>query len=369
MCYGYVNRWVSHSDILDLQFTDKKVTVMTFKLSACVLGLFIIAGCSNRAQTSDARSGKDFRVKMKEFGIRQADVELHFTWVLWPTFPKPVRQIYFTNYGLDSPQITDPKTLAEIKESGLEDQLKAEGLAHVKGGAWLDLPERPPFPAGASVSVFDDASRASNPGMYWRDDPSRTPWQQALFSNDLAAVLRMLATGKIGTKELAEGLHWGCATDRQQLLQILLKSGANVNAVEEHDNEQITTLLVAVRWHNKEAVEALVKAGARAGARDKYGETELTTLLNSSQDQTQIVGPLLESGVDVNAANIYGLTALMRASRAQPAPVLELLVKQGADVNAKDSSLHYSRKWNAKQFFLRTGQRCDDGRNFVRPGG
>jgi serine/threonine-protein phosphatase 6 regulatory ankyrin repeat subunit B len=115
-----------------------------------------------------------------------------------------------------------------------------------------------------------------------------------------------------------------------------LKSGANVNAVEERDYEHITTLLVAVRWHNKDAAETLVKAGARAGARDKYGETELTTLLNSSQDQTQIVGPLLESGVDVNAANIYGLTALMRASRAQPAPVLELLVKHGADVNAKN---------------------------------
>jgi uncharacterized protein len=119
-------------------------------------------------------------------------------------------------------------------------------------------------------------------------------------------------------------------------LQIFLKSGANVNAVEERDNERITTLMVAVRWHNKVAVETLVKAGARPGARDEYGETELTTLLNSSQDQTQIVGPLLESGVDVNAANIYGLTALMRASRAQPGPVLRLLIKHGADVNAKD---------------------------------
>jgi ankyrin repeat protein len=145
-----------------------------------------------------------------------------------------------------------------------------------------------------------------------------------------------MASGKISTKQLDEGLFWGCATKRDQLLQILLKSGANANAVEERDNERITTLMVAVRWRNKEAVETLIKAGARAGARDKYGETELTTLLNDSQDQTQIVVPLLESGVGVNAANIYGLTALMRASRAQPGPVLELLIKHEADVNAKD---------------------------------
>lgn len=38
----------------------------------------------------------------------------------------------------------------------------------------------------------------------------------------------------------------------------------------------------------------------------------------------------------MNAAYIYGLTAVMRASRAQPASVLELLIKHGADVNAKD---------------------------------
>jgi hypothetical protein len=240
-----------------LPFRDEKETVMAFKLSACVLGLLIVAGCPNRLQTSDARSGKDLRAQMKEFGIRQAEVELHFTWVLGPTFPKPVREIYFTNYGLDSPQIKDPKVLAEIKESGLEDNLRVEGLAHVKGGAWFGLPERPPFPAAASVSEFDDASRVSNAGMYWRDDPNLTPCQQALFSNDLGDVLRMLASGKISTKELDEGLHWDCATEGDQLLQILLKSGANVNGVEERDNELITTLLLAVRGTTKRPLRCL----------------------------------------------------------------------------------------------------------------
>jgi hypothetical protein len=113
---------------------------------------------------------------MKQFGIRRAGVELHFTWLAGSTLPKPVREIYLTDYGFDAPQITSPKILEEIKESGLEDKLQKEALAHVKGGMWLDLPELSPFPAAASVSVFDDASRVSDPGMYWRDDPSRTPW-------------------------------------------------------------------------------------------------------------------------------------------------------------------------------------------------
>lgn len=297
--------------------------------SAFELGLY-------RSERTLAVPVEDFRVQMQEFGIKQAEVEIHFTWVLGPTLPKPVRQIYFTDYGLDAPQITDRKTLEKIRESGLKEKLETEALAHVRGGAWLDLPEVPPFPTAASVSIFDDSSRTSIPGMYWRDEPKRTPWQQALFSNDLADVMRMLESGQISQKELDEGLFWGCASNRSQLFRLLLKAGANINTVEEKDGERTTSILVAVRWHNKEALETLVRLGSKATARDKYGETELTTLLNDSRDQTEIARPLLESGVDVNAANIYGLTALMRASRAQPAQVIEMLVKHGANVSAKD---------------------------------
>lgn len=299
--------------------------------------ILLVVGCSSQklGQIPSQSSLTDFRNEMKRFGIKQAQVEVHFIAFAGPRFPKPMRVRYFTNYDIDGPQVTDRKLLQQIANSGLKDKLEAEALTHLTGGLWFEAPNLATS-AGAAVSVFDDASRGSNPGMYWRDDPTRTPWQQALFSNDLADVMSLLASGKTSTKELDEGLFWGCATTRTQLLQILLQSGANVNVVEERDNERITSLLVAVRWHNKEALEILLKAGARAGARDKYGETELTTLLNDSQDRTAFVGPLLESGVDVDAANIYGLTALMRASRAQPGPVLGLLIKHGADVNAKD---------------------------------
>ena len=312
---------------------------MKLKNVVRVLILLIAAGCSSNIRTSEQSCGQaatDFRRQMKRFGIRKADVELHFTWIAGPTSPKPVRTRYFTEYNSYSSQIIDSKTLDEIKQSGLEASLQSEALTHVRGGAWLDLPETPPFPAAADVSIFDDVSRASHPGMYWRDDSSRTKWQQALFSNDLAEITGTLAAGKISSRELDEGLFWGCTARRIGLLKLFLKSGANVNAVEDHDNERVTALMVAVRWRNAEALKLLVGAGAKAGARDKYGETELTTLLNDSKDQSEIVGPLLESGVAVNAANMYGLTALMRASRAQPESVIKMLIEHGAEVNAKD---------------------------------
>jgi hypothetical protein len=217
---------------------------MALKFRAGVLALLVLAGCSNRTQRSDALSGKGFRVQMKEFGIRQAKVELHFTWFFGPRFPKPIRTIYFTDWDINSPQITDPKILEKIKESGLEDKMKLEGLAHVKGGAWLDLPGLPPFPAAAMVTVFDDASLVSKPGMYWRDDPNRTPLQRAIFSNDIADVLRLLSSGKINSRELNDGLFWACGADSTQILQALLRSGANVNVVSDKDKEHITPLML-----------------------------------------------------------------------------------------------------------------------------
>jgi len=71
------------------------------------------------------------RAQMRQFGIKQAEVELHFIWIVGRTLPRPVRQMYFTAYGLDAPQITDARTLGEIRKSGLKDKLEAEALAHV----------------------------------------------------------------------------------------------------------------------------------------------------------------------------------------------------------------------------------------------
>jgi ankyrin repeat protein len=320
---------------------EKKLQ-QTLRLLACIIGVLLAVGCSNKPQDLEpsqiGQSTSDFRTQMKQFGIKQVGIELHFTWFLGPRFPRPIRVMYFSDDRLYvyATQFTDSELLKQIKDSGLEAKLKAEAIAHVKGGSWFEPQFLQPFPAATIVTVFDDASRLSKPVMYWRDDPNRTPLQQAIFFNDIADVLRLLSSGKLSSQELDDGLFWASGPERPQILEALLRSGANVNAVSEKGKEHITPLMVAVRWRNKEALERLVKAGARAGGRDEYGETELTTLLNDSHDQTPMVGPLLESGVDVNAANVYGLTALMRASSHQPAPLLELLIKHGADVNAID---------------------------------
>jgi ankyrin repeat protein len=314
---------------------------MPLNLRIFVLGLLAVFSSSINSQSSKSpqvgQAVTDFRSQMKQFGIKQSEVELHFTWFLGPRFPKTIRTLYFADYSLDAMQITDPEILKKIKDSGLEAELKTEALAHVRGGAWLDLPSILPFPAAVEVAVFDDAARASKPGMYWRDEPNRTPLQQAIFSNDAADVYRLLSAGGISAKELNDALFSACGPSNPQILQALLRSGANVNAVSDQAAGRITPLMVAVRWRNKESVDTLLKAGAKTGARDEFGETELTTVLNGKEDVSEIVGLLLESGIDVNAANKFGLTALMRASYAQSAEVMETLIEHGAKIDAKDS--------------------------------
>ena len=55
-------------------------------------------------------------------------------------------------------------------------------------------------------------------------------------------------------------------------------------------------------------------------------------------DDAAGVSALIAKGVDVNARNNYGWTALSHAARAGNAELVELLLAHGADVNARDQS-------------------------------
>jgi ankyrin repeat protein len=70
--------------------------------------------------------------------------------------------------------------------------------------------------------------------MYWRDDPNRTPLQQAILSNDIADVFRLLSSGRISSRELDDGLFWACGAASPQILQALVQSGANINTISDH---------------------------------------------------------------------------------------------------------------------------------------
>lgn len=153
---------------------------------------------------------------------------------------------------------------------------------------------------------------------------------------------------------------------RTQTAQLLIESGADVNVFDKNGQ---TALMWASSQGNSDRVKLLIKSGADVNAMDnRFGDTAL--LCASTVDITKL---LIESGADVNYKNklwtalghsIYhgqyekakellaagadinaadednGTNALMEAVKLGRKNFVKLLIKSGADVDAKDKRDH-----------------------------
>lgn len=125
-----------------------------------------------------------------------------------------------------------------------------------------------------------------------------TPLIGALMRNDTAEVKRMLA------------------------------SGANPN--EGRFISGATPIFFALMHNNEATFDAMVSKGADVKAVDGVGSTTLMWAAYNEVADTTIVEKLLKAGIDPNAKNKKGETALTFAMRRGYTPVVELLKKSGA---------------------------------------
>ena len=108
--------------------------------------------------------------------------------------------------------------------------------------------------------------------------------------------------------------------------------------------------LKEVRAGNREHVELFIKAGIDINAGDKDGSSAL--MIASEKDERDIAALLIKSGADVNAKNVDGYTALMYAAYKGNLQIAELLIKNKADVNARDKD-----GWTALRYASIQGQK------------
>jgi len=87
---------------------------------------------------------------------------------------------------------------------------------------------------------------------------------------------------------------------------------------------------------NKERIELFIKAGMNVNAKNNNGDTAL--MRASADDNFEVVKLLIEKGADVNAKDNDGYTVLMVASSKADLAVATLLIKKGADVNASNNA-------------------------------
>jgi ankyrin repeat protein len=130
----------------------------------------------------------------------------------------------------------------------------------------------------------------------------KTALINAIESNNIDAVRILLSVGAdvnfitpIKTCALLSALRF------PQILQYLIKAGANVNITL---SERRTPLHFAVHSENLEAVIILLEHGAKVNAEDLYGNTPLHTGIHKKK----IGRILLDHGADLHARNDQGVT-------------------------------------------------------------
>ncbi|WP_257282077.1 ankyrin repeat domain-containing protein [Endozoicomonas sp. ISHI1] len=108
-----------------------------------------------------------------------------------------------------------------------------------------------------------------------------------------------------------------------------LAEGVNVNTVINNNNG-LTVLMLASIHGRKDLVERLINAGANLNARSKNGLTPL--FIAAQENNTDCVKLLINAGADINARTKDGTTALLIAAEIGNTDCVKLLIEAGSDL-------------------------------------
>ncbi len=130
---------------------------------------------------------------------------------------------------------------------------------------------------------------------------------------------------------------------------LLIKKGASVKTMDENGN---TPLHVDTMWPNQKLMSLLlIQEGADINAKNKYGETPLHNMIVFGR--TEIAKLLIEKGADVNAKNNHSETPLFGAIITNQIGMTKLLIENGANIKSRDknrwTALHWATWGNKKK--------------------
>jgi ankyrin repeat protein len=124
-------------------------------------------------------------------------------------------------------------------------------------------------------------------------------------------------------------LLWAVEFGHFEVVKLLVKSGADVNAQRGHES----VLDVAVRQSDKTIVKFLLEKGARVNAESSERLAKVASRKRKFDDMSEIVEMMLDAGADVNTQVGTLYSALGLAVSSGHNELAELLLNRGADVN------------------------------------
>jgi ankyrin repeat protein len=136
-------------------------------------------------------------------------------------------------------------------------------------------------------------------------------------------------------------LHAAVREKNKEMVEFILKSGANVDMVDYSGN---TPLYRALERHNGDAVQLLFQYGAITEPQIQSSAKSLHHALFHGAGE--LVAILLEHGAKVEAKTNHGMTPFLQAASCGSVPALEALRAAGCDIHARDdmqrTALHHA---------------------------
>ncbi|RYN73204.1 hypothetical protein AA0117_g7987 [Alternaria alternata] len=238
------------------------------------------------------------------------------------------------------------KTIAEVRSSSNcqpEDAFKLYSYAkkHLQRHIW--------YVSGHQGSIYKLAAKAIQSQTFeiQKDPSSLTACGWAAEHGNMKLVELLFQASQYKADVVDDSftpLLWAICFGRQDVVKALLSADVDVNERSSHQMALIepitdTPLGAAVKINDKEMVELLLKSeGIDVNAKDKYGKSAIIVAVEGGYED--IVEVLLKSeGIDVNAKDKYGKSAIIVAVEGGYEDIVEVLLKsEGIDVNAQDAN-------------------------------
>jgi uncharacterized protein len=142
------------------------------------------------------------------------------------------------------------------------------------------------------------------------------------------------------TADGTSALHWAVYHDEAELVERLLRAGADPNARNDYGS---TPMMEAATTGDLRVLRDLLRAGADVESPNRDGQTALMILSRTSNVEAARL--LIEHGANVNAREQWrDQTPLMWAAAENQPAMVRLLVRHGAQVDARSLVNHWERQ-------------------------